>query len=85
MNTATHFECEIHNLYYSTIEGEIAHYFKMGSPDNSNIPPEMQENVSGECILICTQKSGTFEICNYKLPSGKYLLSVSLKGKLHNV
>lgn len=85
MNTTTHFECEIDNLYYSTIEGEIAHYFNMGSPDNSNIPPEMQENVSEECILICTKKSGTFEICNYKLSSGKYLLSVSLKGKLHNV
>ena len=84
-NTATHFECEIDNLYYSTVEGEIARYFNMGSPDNSSIPPEMQENVSDECILICTKKSGTFEIYNYKLSNGKYLLSVSLKGKLHNV
>lgn len=84
-NTSTHFEFEIENLYYTTIEGEIAHYFNMGSPDNSNVPSEMQENVSDECILICTRKSGTFEICNSKLANGKYHLSVSLKGKLHNV
>ncbi len=57
----------------------------MGSPDNSNVPPKMQENVSDECILTCTRKSGTFEICNSKLANGKYLLSVYLKGKLHNV
>ncbi len=30
-NTATHFECEIDNLYYITIEREIAHYFNMGT------------------------------------------------------
>ena len=77
-NTTTHFECEIENLYYITIESEIAHYFDMGSPDNSNVPPEMQENVSDECILICTRKSGTFEISNRKLENGKYHLS---KGK----
>ena len=57
----------------------------MWSPDNSSIPPEIQENISDECILICTKKSGTFEICNSKLSKGKYRLSVSLKGKLHNV
>lgn len=84
-NTATHFECEIENLYYITIERDIAHYFNMGSPDNSNIPPQMQENVSDECILVCTKKSGTFELCNRKLTNSKYLLSVSLKGKLHEV
>lgn len=84
-STATHFECEIENLYYTTIEEKIAHYFNMGSPDNSNVPPEMQENTSDECILICTRKNGKFEICNSKLANGKYLLSVYLKGKLHNV
>ena len=84
-NTSTHFECEIENLYYITIEREISHYFNMGSPDNSNVPPKMQENISDECILVCTKKSGTFEISNSKLANGKYLLSVDLKGKLHNV
>ena len=63
-NTSTHFECEIDNLWYTTVEGEIARYFNMGSPDNSNIPPEMQEDYSGEFILICTQKSGNFHISN---------------------
>lgn len=84
-NTPTHFECEIENLYYITIEREISHYFNMGSPDNSGLPSKMQENVSEECILICTRKSGTFEICNSKLADGKYLLVVDLKGKLHKV
>ena len=84
-NTSTHFECEVDNLWYTTIEGEIARYFNMGYPDNSNIPPEIQENYSVECTLICTQKSGNFHISNYKLKSGKYLLSVGLNGKLHNV
>ena len=84
-NTATHFKCEIENLFYVVIEKEIANYFNMGSPDNSNIPPKMQENISEEYILICTRKSGTFEICNRKLANGKYFLSVYLKGKLHNV
>lgn len=84
-NTATHFECEIENLYYATVEEEIAHYYIMGSPDNSSVPPQMQENVSDECILVCTKKSGKFEIRNHKLANGKYLLSVDLKGKLHDV
>ncbi len=84
-NTSTHFECEVENLYYTTIEGEISRYFDMGYPDNSGIPPEMKENGSDECILVCTKKSGSFLITNYKLKNGKYLLSVSLKGKLHNV
>ena len=84
-NTATHFECEIENLYYITIEREIAHYFNMGSPDNSSVPPKMQENVSDEYALVCTRKSGTFEICNSKLANGKYLLSVDLKETLHDV
>ena len=82
-NTTTHFECELDNLYYHTIEREIAYYFDMGQPDNSNIPLEMQQNSSETCILICTRKSGEFDISNYLLKNGKYLLSVSLKGKLH--
>lgn len=84
-NTSTYFECEVENLYYTTIEKEIAQYFNMGYPDNSSIPPEMQEDSSDKCILICTRKSGSFLITNYKMKNGKYLLSVSLKGKLHNV
>ncbi len=84
-NTSTHFECEVENLYYTTIEEEISKYFNMGYPDNSSIPPEMQENSSDDCILICTKKSGKFLISNYKMKNGKYLLSVSLNGKLHSV
>ena len=83
-NTNTHFECEIENLDYGTIEKEISNYFNMGYPDNSNIPPEMQENSSEECTLICTRKSGNFCISNFKLKNGKYYLSVRLRGKLHN-
>lgn len=84
-NTNTHFECEVENLWYTTIEREISRYFNMGSPDNSSIPPKMQEDISEDCILVCTRKSGNFDISNYKLDNGKYLLAVSLKGKLHNV
>lgn len=84
-NTPTHFECEIDNLYYGTIEREIAKYFNMGYPDNSNIPPEMSEGIGEICTLICTRKSGKFSISTYALKNGKYHLSVSLQGKLHNV
>ncbi len=28
-NTSTHFECEIENLYYITIEEKISQYFDM--------------------------------------------------------
>ncbi|MDU6263729.1 MAG: hypothetical protein E6600_04435 [Anaerocolumna aminovalerica] len=83
-NTSSHFECEIDNLGYSTIEWEIANYFDMGMPDNSSIPPQMREDSCEDCTLICTKKSGDFSIRNYKLKDRKYLLSVSLKGKLHN-
>lgn len=82
-NTLTHFECEVDNLYYATIEGEIANYFDMGYPDNSNISPEMEAKSSGTYILVATEKSGTFSISTYALTSGKYYLSVSLQGKLH--
>lgn len=84
-NTRTHFECEVENLWYTTVEGEISRYFNMGYPDNSSIPPQMQEDSSDEYILVCTRKSGTFFISNYKMSNGKYLLSVSLKGKLRSV
>lgn len=82
-NTATHFECEVDNLYYSTIESEIAHYFDMGYPDNSNIPPEMDARSGDTYILVGTKKSGSFSIYTYGLTNGKYQLSVSLQGKLH--
>lgn len=83
VNTLTYFECEIDNLYYSTIEGEITHYFDMGHPDNSSIPSKLQENTSDTYILICTKSSGKFNISNYALKNGKYMLSVALNGKLH--
>ena len=84
-NTSTHFECEVDNLNYGTIEGAIAKYFDMGWPDNSNIPPEMPEGIGEICTLICTRKSGEFSISTYKLKDEKYYLSVSLRGKLHDV
>lgn len=84
-NTQTHFECEISNLSYYKIEEAISDYFNMGSPDNSNIPPEMLVDSSDEYILVCSKKSGEFSISNYKLKDGTYMLSVSLRGKLHNV
>lgn len=40
-NTATHFECEIKNLYHTTIEREISHYFNMDNPDDSSVPPQI--------------------------------------------
>ncbi len=83
--TSTQFECEVENLYYTTIEEKIALYFDMGYPDNSSIPPKMQENSYGEYTLVCTNKSGKFFIRNYKQKDGKYLLFVSLCGKLHKV
>lgn len=82
-NTSTHFECEIDNLGYTTIEGEISRYFDMGSPDNSNIPPQMREDSSETCIFVCARKSGNFRITNFRLNSGNYLLQVTLIGKLN--
>lgn len=84
-NTKTHFECEVESLYCYEIEEAIANYFDMGYPDNSEIQQEMLENRSEKCILICTKKSGTFDITNYKLKNGKYTLSVTLVGKLNKV
>ncbi|WP_033166563.1 hypothetical protein [Clostridium sp. KNHs205] len=82
-NTATHFECEVKDLSYYTIEREISNYFNMGIPDNSNIPPEMKEDSWENCILVCTEKSGEFSIRNYRLTNGNIFLSVTLKGKIH--
>lgn len=82
-NTPTHFECEVDKLDYGTIESEISHYFDMGYPDNSNIPPEMDARSGGTYILVGTEKSGTFSINTYGLTNGKFQLSVSLQGKLH--
>lgn len=84
-NSETHFECEISNLHYITVEREIAKYFNMGRSDNSSIPPKLNENSSGQYTLICTRKSGKFEITNTELKNGKYLLSVDLIDKLHRV
>lgn len=82
-NTSNHFESEITNLGYSTIEREISDYFSMGDPDSSSIPLYMREDSHEDCTLSCTQKSGDFYIKNYKLNNGKYMLTVTLKGKLN--
>ena len=84
-NMDTYFECQIDNLYYTTVERAILRYFNMGSQDNSNIPPKLPEDSSDEYILVGTKKSGTFDICNYKQADGKYFLQVNLIGKLHKV
>lgn len=77
------FECEIKDLGYDTIEQEIANYYNMGTPDNSGLPIIMKENeIIQECILNCSKKSGTFSIRNIKVDDGRYLLYVTLKGKL---
>lgn len=78
------FECEIKDLGYDTIEQEIANYYNMGVPDNSGLPIIMKENeIIQECILNCSKKSGTFSIRNIKVDDGRYLLYVTLKGKLN--
>lgn len=82
-NTLSSFECEINSLGYDVIEQEISNYFNMGSPDNSGLPIIMDENeIISECILNCSEKSGTFSIRNIKVSDGRYLLYVTLKGKL---
>lgn len=83
MNNNSNFECEINDLGFSTIESEIANYFDMGEPDSSGLPTIMRENESiNECSLICTRKSGSFSIRNYKIGDNRYLLNVRLIGKL---
>lgn len=82
-NTLSSFECEINSLGYDVIEQEIANYFNMGSPDNSSLPIVMNEGESiNECIVNCSDKSGTFSIRNIQVSDGKYLLYVTLKSKL---
>lgn len=82
-NTSTHFECEVDDLSYGTIESEIITYFDMGDPNNSSLPQELEGRSGGTYILIGTEKSGTFSISTYALTNGRYQLSVSLQGKLH--
>jgi len=83
-NTAISFECEINDLGYSAIEWEIANYFDMGTPDSSGLPMIMRENESiNDCILVCSDKSGTFSIRNIKLTNDRFLLCVRLIGKLN--
>lgn len=76
-NTPTHFECEIDNLSYITIEEEISSYFSMGEPDDSDIPMDMKENSYQTCTLKCDKKSGSFRIKNYALKNDKYQLVVT--------
>lgn len=82
-NIPKSFECEINDLGYNVIEQEIANHFKMGMPDNSSLPVIMKEDeIINECILNCSDKSGTFSIRNIKVSDGRYLLFVTLKGNL---
>lgn len=83
--TNTYFECEIENLHYITIEREITKYFGMGCPNSSSFSPLVSEDYSDECTIIGTIKSGTFDVRIDKLKNGKYLLSVWLIGRLHNI
>lgn len=82
-NISTHFETDIDNLAYITIERAILRYFDMGMQNTSNIPPEMEENIADTYILCWTRKSGKFSVSAYKNKSSGYHLSVSLVGKLH--
>ena len=84
-NISTHFETDIDNLSYITIERAILRYFNMGMPNTSNIPPEMAECIADTYIFCGTRKSGKFSISAYKNKSEGYHLSVSLLGKLHRV
>lgn len=84
-NTPTHFECEIDNLYYGTVERAISRYFNMGYPSSSDMSPELPEGICDIYTLVCDRKSGKFSVSAYLMKSGKYQLSVSLQGKLHEV
>jgi len=85
-NTLASFQCEIDNLCYTTVEGEISRYYDMGSPDSSGFPPILPDNYMGNIYsLSCSRKYGEFYVSIYKLLNGKYQLSVYPKGKLYCV
>ena len=73
---------KIANLYYGTIEDIIADHYNLGSPDSSNIPPEMAPNESGSYILVGTRASGEFSITVKAQPDGSYWLMAHVIGKI---
>lgn len=73
---------EIDNLYYSTVEREIAHFYDMGMCESSNIPIECSEDTCDTYILIGSKKEGEFNIRIAKQTDGKYWLSASPVGKI---
>lgn len=76
------FSCVIENLGYDIIETEIANHFDMGEPDNSGLPIEMREDESGKFVIVCSRKSGEFNISVKPAGNGKYMLFVSAIGKI---
>lgn len=84
-NTATHFECEVDNCSFGTIERNISRYFDMGCIGSSDVPVEVPEGIGDTYTLIGERKSGKFSVSLYPLKNGKYFLSVSLQGKLSKI
>lgn len=67
----------IDNLYYATIENEIANFFDLGMVNSSNLPIEFSEKSLGTYFITGTKKQGDFYISIRKLNSGKYSLYVT--------
>lgn len=81
-NTATHFECEVDNCSFGTIERNISRYFGMGCISSSDVPVEVPTEIGDTYTLIGEKKSGKFSVSLYPLENGKYCLAVSLQSKL---
>lgn len=71
------------NLYYGTVENEIADFFDLGMVNSSNLPIEFNEDQSGTFYITGTKKQGDFYINISKRVDGKYNLSASAS-KLKN-
>jgi len=67
----------IENLYYGTVENEIADFFDLGMVNSSNLPIEFSEISMGSYFITGTKKQGDFYISIRKLNSGKYSLYVT--------
>lgn len=76
---------KINDLYYGTVEREIAKFYDMGWPESSSIPPELVENSWHNYSLVCTKKIGEFSVrISSKQKDGTYQLFASVNGKLKN-
>lgn len=76
---------KINDLYYGTVEREIAKFYDMGWASSSSMPPELVENSWNNYTLICTKKEGEFSVhISPKQPDGTYHLSVNCYGKIKN-